>query len=377
MNNVHDDGPSIFQTRWAMSFLAGPLARGQIADLMADQKAALETIHDHEKESVAKTAAAPTRPVLPQGIGEAFLSPSRYIRGQGRRIYRPAMLGEGTLHFVRSAADLDTWVDIKRLLKCGGGVPEDLWQSSVAIDPDAEWSDQPDASLDFLELPDGLRSVSNVKTIQKQFKDYLYRHHPMDLYKSPVLKKYAPPGLSEAEARLHFQQDAREYRDTETEKLRMKYLKKMNSLELKIRTAEARLAKESEQYDSAKLTSLFSLGSSLLSAFVGKKFASRTNVSKMSTAARGATRAAEQRGDVKRAEQALEQLRLDMDDLNAQLEAEINDLTRRYESENLELEVTTIPPRKSDLKINDPMILWTPWQIERDGDDESEATPLF
>lgn len=373
MNNVHDDGPSVFQTRWAMSFLAGPLARGQIADLMADRKAELATTRDQEKESVGKVAATPTRPVLPHGVGEAFLSPSRYVRGQAQRVYRPAMLGEGTLHYVRSRAGIDTWVDVKRLLKCGNGVPDDSWDSSVSIEPDAEWTDQPDESFGFTALPDDLRGVSKVKAIQKQFKEYLYRHHPMDIFHSPALKKYAPPGFSEVEARLHFQQDAREHRDTETEKLRLKYLKKMKSLELKIRTGQERVAKESEEYDSAKIASLFKIGSSLLGAFMGNKVASRTNVSKMSTAARGATRAAQQRGDVKRAEQALERLRVDMDDLNARLEAEIDDLIRQYKLENLELEVTTIPPRKSDLKISDPMILWTPWQI----DDEGEAMPLF
>jgi hypothetical protein len=42
MNNVHDDGTSVFQTRWALSFLAGPLAREQITRLMAGKKSALE-----------------------------------------------------------------------------------------------------------------------------------------------------------------------------------------------------------------------------------------------------------------------------------------------------------------------------------------------
>ncbi|TWU01880.1 ATP-binding protein [Neorhodopirellula pilleata] len=377
MNNVHDDGPSVFQTRWAMSFLAGPLARDQIADLMSDRKAALAADRDNQKESVGKAAATPTRPILPQGVAEAFVSPSRYVRGQGRRIYRPAMLGEGTLHFVRSSAGVDSWVDVKHLLKCGNGVPKDLWESSVEIDPDTDWTDQPDDTFEFTDLPDELRGVANVKAIQKQFKEFLYRHHQMDLFQSPVLKKFAPAGLNEVEARLHFQQAAREHRDTEIEKLRLKYLKLMKSLEQKIRTAEERVAKESEEYDSAKMTSLMDFGSSLIGAFMGRKVASRTNVSKMSTAARGATRAAQQRGDVKRAEQALEQLRVDMDDLNARLEAEINDLTRQYESENFELEITQIPPRKSDLKVNDPTILWTPWQIEGENDDEGEAMPLF
>ena len=34
MNNVHEDQPSVFHTRWAMSYLAGPLARGKIKQLM-------------------------------------------------------------------------------------------------------------------------------------------------------------------------------------------------------------------------------------------------------------------------------------------------------------------------------------------------------
>ncbi len=34
MNNVHDDTPQVFHTRWAMSYLAGPLARDRIKQLM-------------------------------------------------------------------------------------------------------------------------------------------------------------------------------------------------------------------------------------------------------------------------------------------------------------------------------------------------------
>ena len=43
MNNVHEDGPEIFETRWVMSYLRGPLTRNQIKTLMDPYKAALET----------------------------------------------------------------------------------------------------------------------------------------------------------------------------------------------------------------------------------------------------------------------------------------------------------------------------------------------
>ena len=38
MNNVHDDQPVLFQTRWTLSYLRGPLTREQIQSLMAPRK---------------------------------------------------------------------------------------------------------------------------------------------------------------------------------------------------------------------------------------------------------------------------------------------------------------------------------------------------
>ena len=41
MNNVHDDRPVVFQTRWTLSYLRGPMTREQIQSLMAARKQAL------------------------------------------------------------------------------------------------------------------------------------------------------------------------------------------------------------------------------------------------------------------------------------------------------------------------------------------------
>src|SRR5204862_952033 len=38
MNNVHDDHPVVFQSRWALSYLRGPLTRDQIQTLMVEKK---------------------------------------------------------------------------------------------------------------------------------------------------------------------------------------------------------------------------------------------------------------------------------------------------------------------------------------------------
>jgi hypothetical protein len=49
MNNVHEDAPVVFESRWAMSYLRGPLTREQIKKLM-----------DGKRPAVAAAARAPT-----------------------------------------------------------------------------------------------------------------------------------------------------------------------------------------------------------------------------------------------------------------------------------------------------------------------------
>ena len=93
----------------------------------------------------------------------------------------------------------------------------------------------------------------------------------------------------------------------------------------------------------------------------------------MSTAARGFGRASQQKDDVRRAEQALDLLHEDMEELDRELRIDIEELGDKYSIEQVEMESIDIPPRKSDLKTQDTIIVWTPWQVDRSG----IAAPLF
>src|SRR6185369_8781383 len=73
MNNVHEDHPVVFQSRWALSYLRGPLTRQQIGQLMADRKSASAGARRAEKQKPAQSGAT-ERPVLPPEITERFVS---------------------------------------------------------------------------------------------------------------------------------------------------------------------------------------------------------------------------------------------------------------------------------------------------------------
>ncbi len=384
MNNVHDDAPTVFQSRWAMSFLAGPLARDKIAKLMADRKAAAKSAASETAveatEKVRVDASKPSRPVVPTGVGERFVTPSLRQTKGCHAVYRPAIYATGSAHYIKSTADIDEWVDVQRLIPCGKGLPAALWEASVAFAGDHDLTDEFDEESSFAELPTELRGAAMYKELDKRFKDYLYRHHPITIYKCEALRRYAPMNSTAGEARIHFTQGLRELRDLESEKIRGKFATRAKTLEKQIRDAGDRLTKEQADYDVAKTTTAISIGTTVLSigstivgAFFGKKLDSRSNIPKVTTTVRGATKATQAKSDVNRAEEAMRQLQLDLEDLNREIKIALDEIVAKYDVKSVELDETIIAPRKSDLKTKPPMLLWMPWQI----DDQGIASPLY
>ncbi|QDV55138.1 ATP-binding protein [Rosistilla oblonga] len=365
MNNVHDDGPRVFQSRWALSFLSGPLARDQISRLMKDRReqAAKELAESGEPaESIATGSAQGARPMVPAGIEERFVCPTKSPAESASLVYRPAILGKGSLHFVRSRGSIDLWQDQSRIVSCAAGVPDPLWIDSKPAPQDLQLSDRPDERYTFADLPTELVNEKSYKRWADDLKDYFYRHQTLAVYECDEVDQLAPPGSTEVQARLHFKQAAREARDRETENLRDKFSSKMQSLEKKIRTAEDRVSREASQAQGATWQSMIQIGSTLLNGFMGNKISRRA-----STAANGWNRAARQKEDVHRAEAALQALHDDMADLEEDLKREIDELAERFHIDNLKLDETLINPRKGDLRVDSPVLLWTPWQVDSVG----------
>ena len=380
MNNVHEHQPRVFQTRWAISYLAGPLARGQISRLMAKEKGRLETLGAQGNADAAETddskvphgnqqpkltnskTSSPTRsrPAVPAGIIERFSAINLRSSPNAKLIYRPTLYCEGSLHFIRKTASLDHWQDAKHVINCIPCFPEDGWESSEPAGLDIELLESAEEGFSYAALPGELVKKGKYRTYRSQYKDFLYRHCDVTLYKSNLVKGIAPLG-DQADAIAYFRQKVREERDTQTEKLRDKYEGKLESLEKKIQTGQDRLEREKSQSRSSMISAGSSVFGALLGGFMGGR---RTS---FSTAARGLGYASQQSSDVVRAERSLQLLDKDKQRLHRELIKDLEELQQKYDISQIELEPQQIPPRKSDLKAETPIILWRPWQRREDG----------
>lgn len=370
MNNVHDDGPTIFQSRWALSFLRGPLSRDQIARLMANKKASGNGKAQNRANTKASPASAESsvRPIVPADVTEKFAIPTKIVGAKNRTVYRPSILAQASIHFVKAAASVDYWQDVQLVVHIGGDVPDPLWEESSRVEPDVlQLANQPDDGFVFAELPAELSSSKNFAAWEKELKDYLFRHVQCSVYACKAIKKTTAPGMSETDARIELSHSAKEARDAAIEKLKAKYADKLRSLQTRLTTAQQRLNKEKEEAKSKQMEGIFNIGTTILGALLGNKIATRTNVSKAATAVRGLGKATTQQGDVMRAQETLEELLATKQEIEAECEAEVQSVTDQFSAQNLALETIDIPIRKSDTKIKLLSVLWVPWQIDAQG----------
>jgi hypothetical protein len=251
MNNVHEDEPVVFQTRWAMSFLRGPMTRQQISKLMSTRREA----ESRTEEMPADTESSHGPPVTPPDVEVRYL-PAR-VGGAGRLVYRPALLGKARVHFVKSTlGGIDHWENIRLLNVFRGELPDDVWEGGSALAPEDERIlEEGEQGADYSTLPAEMLRAKAYTSWASDLKNSLYREQRLIIWRCSSLKEYSEPEESEADFRVRLRQVTHERRDVEVEKLRKKYATKYASIESKMRTAQERIAREKSQAKQATLQS--------------------------------------------------------------------------------------------------------------------------
>jgi hypothetical protein len=375
MNNVHEDEPAVFQTRWALSYLRGPLSREQIRTLMDERRSSLASQIPARQTGSSVVAALPAaartaapRPVLPPDIPEAFWPIGEPVFGDETVLYRPALLGSGRLHFVSTKAKVDLWEDVTIVAPLGDDVPQDVWEEGEAVAGTVpRLQEAPETDAKFSSLPDEATSPKKYSSWKTALKNHLYRHRTLPLWKCDPLERFSSPGETRGEFSIRLRQVAHERRDLELARLQQRYAPKLASLKERIRKAERRIAEEKSQYQQQQWDTAVSFGTTLLGALFGRKLTSATTRRRAASAARSAGRSRRQRDDVARAEDAVHALTDSLEELEAAFQDEVRGLRERMEIAEKDIDEFLIRPRKSDITVSQVTLVWMPWLVDKTG----------
>ncbi|MGD2037754.1 MAG: ATP-binding protein, partial [Desulfobacterales bacterium] len=375
LNNVHENEPVTFETRWVLSYLRGPLTREQIKVLMADKKsAAVPPPADFASQAAAPSAggvgtqtpsSAGEPPVVAPGINVMYLAASG--AGQGL-MYYPAVAGWLDVYYSSAKYNVDAArkMAFATILE-NGPVAVDWDQAEeIALSSD-DLQTLPLGGANFAELPSVAEKSSSYKKWNKDLLRWVRQNRPLTLYRSKQFKLTSDPEESRSEFLSRVTQAAREKRDLEVEKLRRKYSAKYNTLQRRLMRAEQALQREQEQAKSKKMETMVSFGTAILGAFLGRKAVSAGSATRFGTAVKSAGRMRKESMDVARAQETAAAVKHELAELDERLQRDIDNLDDRFDPAQEELEEILIKPQSTNIAVEAFGLTWMPYRKNAGG----------
>ena len=355
LHNVHEDEAVVFNTRWVMSYLAGPMTRGYISRLMAKAK---NRIAAAEKAvSKPKRKSGGSAPALPPSIDQYF------VKGRGDDIvYHPRLIAGGDVVFSSSRYNIEDERAVLHMVEFDDGPVAIDWDYAeplgIAID-DLESDGIETAS--YADCPAAASNARGYAGWSKDYRRWLRQHENITLYRSKRFHLTSEAGETEGEFRARLQDAASEKRDLAIGKVRKRYASKVTTLENRLMRAEQAIAVQQQQSSKKKLDTAISFGTAILGAVLGRKRISSSSASRMGTAIRTASSARKEAADVRRAKQTAAKVKADIVALSKRLEKEVAELDTAFDAQSEELNEILVRAKSTDIHVAITGLVWLPY----------------
>lgn len=415
MNNVHEKAPTLFQTRWVMNFLAGPITReqlpklNQLAGAMAAPQSAPKPAPVAQAESTpppsvenlqavpvpsAEMASTPnrsssavestsTKPPIPSGIREYFL-PQNYslpeaFSAAGRPqafgatiqgiVYRPALLASAQVRILDRKHGVDTDMTRSVLVDSLDRRGIVRWDDYPYAGPSLDRIEtMPAASARFAGMEAPLNDLKLMKALEKDFNDWIFRNSSVKARANTALKVFAGPDVSPAEFMKACSDAARDGRDAEIAKKTAVIDRKLKSLEDKLIREERELRQDQEELRNRNIETGLSGAETLAGMLgIGRKKSLSTSVSKF----RMAQNAKE---EVRESEEAIERFKKEISQLIREREDMVREISDRWGHVVNNVDEVVINPKKTDIYVNLFGVAWKPFYVVEAGGETFELS---
>ena len=356
MKNINEEHIKTFETRWALSYLKGPLSKDAIKKLMENKKnnspKNLEEKKSEVNEPFIDVSKGKSKPVIVSSIKEKYSYSSQnnayYMQGY--------LLFSCSVHYLYTLKN----VDLKENINFKIYLDEKATEINFDEKEDVliySFDEKEKTNSFYYELPSFIQNEKELKLLERDFADYVYRNFKLTLYKNDTLKISSKQYESLDDFKIRIQDRLNEQIDEKIENLKQKFEKENTLLEQKISKLFEKLKKEEQDALSATTNSIISIGTSILGAFFGKS--SKTAiVSKVATSSRGVSKALKERSDIKTVQGEIDALQSLQDGLEEKLKIEIEKINDEFNISKYTIEEFFIKPKRTDIYDIKIELLW-------------------
>ncbi len=405
LHNVHQSGPQLFQTRWALNFLAGPLTRAQIPELLklapghippavqggaAGMLApAVAPASDPSDTQPVRLVRAPvqeaslTRPAVPAGVGEFFL-PNTITVGQAVEraglpasgemvpegiVYRPVLFAQAEIHVSARRYQIDARTR-KTALVGDPGRGRLAWENYLRapVDPDSLES-TPLPGARFLALPAWLADARRLAALQKDFGEWVYRNGAERIRANESLKLYGGPQTTMAQFRELCAQTARRKLEEELDQLDAEYNARLDTLENRIDRQKLEVESADDEVGQRRWEEVSSAGELVFGLFSRRRRSLSYTLMKRRLTQQAKDDLVQERRELEQLEAQLEALQQERDNAAASLQ-------EKWAQAAADVTEMPLSPQKKDIFVELFGAAWLPCYLIRTGDQVHEL-PAF
>ena len=384
LHNVHEKEPLLFNTRWAMSYLRGPLTRRQVRQLMKDFKAPLAAPSASQTairpEQVAPAAPEPENlpqhltPVRPRvnarvaqyalPVEVSQIKARRALRegnggeldvGAPRLVYQPCLVGLASVTFTdtrRTQSQSERLAALLPLPSAHGLVD---WGEHLIEDLSSGDLIAPDEEALFDTLPEGMTDSPPYTRLRDDFSQYIYRERHIPVWVHDKLELRSEIGESERQFKVRCQQQARRQRDVQMKAAEQRFQRELKRLQDRRRREERELEEDEIDYEGYKREELLSAGESVLNVVLGRR---RSRALSQASRRRRMTQKA--KADMRESEESIEDLEGQIEELKEEREAALEIVREEWSEAALEIGESSLRPKKTDIRIEAFGLAWVP-----------------
>lgn len=355
LRSIYEKEPILFETRWTMSYLRGPLTLAQIRSISQPHQERESTLNlegtlTDKPFGKEEKASSNSKPSVPEGFAEYYIS--------GGIHYAPMIAGRAKVHFVDTKANIDLWKDVNLAARLTENGKDALWsQGYDLMDLRGRLQDCPDPEGTFQDLPAAFMQGKSFDTISKSFATWLYQNFKYPLLQYAPLAMVSNPNEDENDFKHRIAIVLREKRDEAIKKLTDKYATKIASLESKLARTEDKVHAQQRQASMQKAEAWISAGATILGTLFGRGVTKGT-ITQAGSTMRKMAKVGKEGQDASNAENDRQALEANLQAIHNELDKEISSVAQVPDTSAIEISTINVPPRKNDITINEMAVLW-------------------
>ncbi len=412
---VHRSGaePAIFQTRWSMSYLRGPLSRNEISSLRPEWADGLGTSTvDATGQTGAGTSAARAGGGGSDDSGAGARDDAHSTRNgsiaatpsesgdRGRvksalasdeSVVAPTVASGVEVRYLDAAAPWADAIGAKpggnrlqaglvarvRLVfdELNAGVDHrEEWEAVIfplaetfdprearSVDYDArDFEPAPPRGATYVLPVAPINTASFFRSAETALKNALHADRTVEVFRNAELKAYSRVGEAKEDFALRCDSLAEDGADAEASKLREQFETKLRRIQTQIRQVERKVEELDEETSARGRDEILTGAGAVLSAFLGGRSRTRSLATGISGASRRRRMTSAAKNRLETAVDKFELLSAEMQALEDELAETLVDIDLRWSDRAQEIEVMEIGLEKTDITVEEIALVWVP-----------------